>query len=251
MSQGLAGNETSLISAYSFNNSITDLNTSNANNLTAQNSAVATATDSPFAQRDNVATGLTAGTVEYGIVTAASYSTNTTLTVQVPEGSAIPTSGGISAVSYSISRSPFGFPSSETKWDIILLTKQGLSQSAPSLGTWYNAFANGAMQITVPIGAWRVDYNQTIYNGHSGGTSDVYITLSTANNTESDNQMTCRYATNGTNGAHGLATKERDYTLSAATVYYLNIKAGAGSGSSIYMLGDQTAGWLRAKLAYV
>lgn len=251
MSQGLAGNETSLISAYSFNNSITDLNTSNANNLTAQNSAVATATDSPFAQRDNVATGLTAGTVEYGIVTAASYSTNTTLTVQVPEGSAIPTSGGVSAVSYSQSRSPFGFPSSATKWDIILLTKQSLSQSAPTLGTWYNAFANGCMQITVPIGAWRVDYNQTIYNGHAAGTSDVYITLSTANNTESDNQMTCRYSTNGTNGAHGLAAKEREYNLSAATVYYLNIKAGSGGASSIYMLGDQTAGWLRAKLAYV
>lgn len=251
MSQGLAGNETSLISAYSFNNAITDLNTSNANNLTAQNSAVATATDSPFAQRDNVATGLTAGTVEYGIVTAASYSTNTTLTVQVPEGSAIPTSGGISAVSYSISRSPFGFPSSETKWDIILLTKQSLSQSAPTLGTWYNAFSSGAMQITVPIGAWRVDYNQTIYNGHAAGASDVYITLSTANNTESDNQMTCRYSTNGTSGAHGLAAKEREYNLSAATVYYLNIKAGSGGASSIYMLGDQTAGWLRAKLAYV
>lgn len=106
MSQTFAGNEASLISAYSFNNSINDL-TSSANNLTANGSAVATNADSPFGQQAN---GTTAGTTEYGIITAATFSTNTTLTVQVPEGNAIPTSGGVSAVSYSSQKVPYGFP---------------------------------------------------------------------------------------------------------------------------------------------
>jgi hypothetical protein len=106
ISQGLAGTETSLISAYSFNGVITDLN-ANANNLTANGSAVATNADSPFAQDD---TGTPTGTTDCGIVTAKVFSTNTTLTVQVPEGCAIPTSGGVSALSYSTQASPYGFP---------------------------------------------------------------------------------------------------------------------------------------------
>lgn len=250
MSQGLAGNETSLISAYSFNNAITDLNTSNANNLTAQNSAVATATDSPFAQRDNLAGGVTAGTTEYAIVTASSFSTNTTLTVQVPEGSTIPTTGGVSAISYSSQGFPFGLPAS-TKWDVFLPFKSQMSQALATTNVWYNAFGGGSMQITIPIGAWRVDYNATIYNGYNAGACDVYSTFSTTNSTETDNQMTVRLATNSTGGAMGLAAKEREYTLSAATKYYLNIKWSSGGATTIYFLNDQAAAWLRAKLAYI
>jgi hypothetical protein len=110
INQGLAGTETSLISAYSFNNSITDLNTTNANNLTANGSAVATNVDSPFAGGANAATGYTAGTTEYAEVFNASFSTNTTLVLQVPDGYAIPTSGGVSAVSYSTQAKPYGWP---------------------------------------------------------------------------------------------------------------------------------------------
>lgn len=106
ISQGLLGTETSLISAYSFNNSINDLN-ANANNLTANGSAVATNADSPFGGQ---AGGTISSTLDYGVITSATFSTNTTLTVQVPEGCTIPTSGGVSAVSYSTQLSPYGFP---------------------------------------------------------------------------------------------------------------------------------------------
>ena len=106
MSQGLAGTETSLISAYSFNNSINDLNTTNANNLTAQGSAVPTNADSPFTQN---ASGTPTGTTDYAIVMNTAFSTNTTLTVQVPEGCTIPTSGGVTSVSYSTQASPYGY----------------------------------------------------------------------------------------------------------------------------------------------
>ena len=103
MNQKLAGTETSLASAYSFSNSITDLNTTTPNDLTANGSAVATATDSPFGN-SGVST-----TLDYGIVMAKSFSTNTTLTIQVPEGCTIPTSGGVSSVDYSIQAVPYGF----------------------------------------------------------------------------------------------------------------------------------------------
>lgn len=249
MNQTLTGSETSLVSAYTFSNDITDIS-SNTNDLTANGSAVATATDSPFAQRDNLAGGVTAGTTEYAIVTASSFSTNTTLTVQVPEGSTIPTTGGVSAISYSSQGFPFGLPAS-TKWDVFLPFKSQMSQALATTNVWYNAFGGGSMQITIPIGAWRVDYNATIYNGYNAGACDVYSTFSTTNSTETDNQMTVRLATNSTGGAMGLAAKEREYTLSAATKYYLNIKWSSGGATTIYFLNDQAAAWLRAKLAYI
>lgn len=101
--QTLSGSETSLISAYSFNNSINDLN-ANANNLTAQNSAVATNADSPFAN------AVSAGSLEYAEVLNVSFSTNTTVTVRVPDGCQIPTTGGISSVYYSTQNNPYGLP---------------------------------------------------------------------------------------------------------------------------------------------
>ena len=104
MSQGLSGSETSLISAYSFNGVITDLNTTNANNLTANGSAVATATDSPYAN------AVTAGTEEYAEINSVTFSTNTTVNVRVPDACMIPTSGGISNVYYAVGANPYGLP---------------------------------------------------------------------------------------------------------------------------------------------
>jgi len=102
--QTLSGSETSLISAYSFNGVITDLNTTNANNLTANAGAVATNADSPYAN------AVTAGLLEYAEVNSVTFSTNTTVNVRVPDSSLLPTSGGVSAMSYATTANPYGLP---------------------------------------------------------------------------------------------------------------------------------------------
>lgn len=102
-SQGLAGSESTLVAAYSLDNDITDLSANN-NDLTAQNSAVATATDSPFAN------AVSAGLLEYAEINSVAFSTNTTVNVRVPDTCMIPTSGGVSAVSYSTQSNPYGLP---------------------------------------------------------------------------------------------------------------------------------------------
>lgn len=104
MSQGLSGSETSLISAYSLDNAITDLNTTNANNLTAQGGAAATNADSPFAN------AVTAGLEEYAEINSVTFSTNTTVNVRVPDTCMIPTSGGITASYYAVGAYPYGLP---------------------------------------------------------------------------------------------------------------------------------------------
>lgn len=104
MTYGLTGTETSLVSAYSFDNSKTDLNTTTPNDLTANGSAVETTSDSPFAN------AVSAGLYEYAEINQVSYSTNTTVNVRVPDTCMIPVSGGISAVYYSTSVNPYGLP---------------------------------------------------------------------------------------------------------------------------------------------
>lgn len=106
MNQALTGSETSLISAYS-NGSTTDLNTTNANNLTAQNGAT-TVANSPFGNNG------VSSTLDYAKVTAVA---TTTATVVVPSGCTIPTTGGVSAVAYSTQSNPFGWIDDESiRW---------------------------------------------------------------------------------------------------------------------------------------
>lgn len=104
MDRTLTGSETSLASAYSFNNSIADLNTTTPNDLTANGAAVATNADSPFAN------AVAAGLLEYAEVNSVVFSTNTTVNVRVPDTCQIPTTGGISSVSYSTQSNPYGLP---------------------------------------------------------------------------------------------------------------------------------------------
>ena len=188
ISQTLSGSETSLISAYSFNGVITDLN-ANANNLTANGSAVATATDSPFAQ------GATAGTLEYGIVTSATFSTNTTLTVQVPEGCAIPTSGGVSAVSYSSVAVPYGFPKQTAKWRVESLFLADTTQASPTNGTWYDLFA----RLTFPIGEWMEGYEGSAFANNTTNQPNATFTLSSSSSASSDARFNQRISLGSTN----------------------------------------------------
>lgn len=156
----LTGSETSLGSAYSFNNSITDLNTTTPNDLTAQGSAVATNADSPFSQDS---TG-TIGSYDYGIVTKVA---TTVATVQVPEGCALPTTGGITTVDMSPWKVPFGFPVSEDRWGLTSLFR---TSSATTSNATYGAFQAGGWALVVPIGVWQVGWQASV-----GGTTTTIM----------------------------------------------------------------------------
>jgi hypothetical protein len=243
ISQGLAGSETNLVSAYSFNNSISDLS-SNANNLTAQNSAVATNADSPFTLDD---TGAPTGTTDCAIIVSKTFSTNTTVVVQLPEGCTIPTSGGVSAVAYSTQKSPYGFITDSSKWTIETPSLADCTKSSPVSGTWYGdtGLSSSGPNITVPVGSWRIYYETNLFiDANTAAAVNMNCTLSTASNSESDTSMTCiMRATGLTTPGRQQNTyhRERFLTLSSATAYYLNIKTTVSSMASIAMQGASTA----------
>lgn len=231
MNQALAGTETSLASAYSFSNSITDLNTSSPNNLTANGSAVATSADSPFAQ------AVTAGLLEYGIITGVSVVTDTTVTVQIPEGSALPSSGGASAAAYSGASRPYLFPASVGKWTLELIRDHSeRGQSSPVSGTWYNPTGLSGI---VPVGAWSINRRGVLKYLYNGTTVQTWSTLSTANNSESNTNLSCYndaiMATSATQQAvspHNVFSPG-EVDVAAATPYYLNMKTAQGSVTTI------------------
>jgi len=166
--QPLTGSEANLISAYSGANT-TDLNTTNANNLTAQNGAVTGFASAPWGNR-----GLSS-TLDYGLVMAVSGST---ATVQVPEGCTIPTTGGVSAVAYSVAANPFGFVSDKGRWGVEALIRTDISVTNSVSGTWV-AFP---VSVTIPTGRWRYGMKGNFAQATTGAASirSGWITLASS-----------------------------------------------------------------------
>lgn len=234
MSQSFAGTETNLISAYSFNNSINDLNTTNANNLTAIGGAVATSSDSPFAGGSQ--TDFTAGTVDMGMIMAKSFSTNTTLTVQVPEGYAIPTSGAVSAVSISVDDRPYGFPSQKSKWRIESIMLAALtSQSIGGTNQWIS----GLLNLTAPVGSWRLGYQGTArFDSSVSGARSTFVTLANSpTNADYTGRLVGRmYLPTGTSCINTFARDDL-IEIAAQTVYTMYGSIDSTTGTETWALG--------------
>lgn len=231
MSQGLTASlisTHSIVSAYSLSNSITDLNTTNANNLTAQNSAVATSTDSPFAG-GNVSE-FTDGTTEMAIVTKTAFSTNTTLTVQVPEGYAIPTSGGVSAVLYSTHKIPYGFPVQKSKWELVTIL--GTSQTGTAAA---GAYVNpGSFGITLTIGEW--DLHALLSAQQSNSSAGLYaprVAMSTSTSDPTDYELVTSMVqrTSSTSASIDIVHLYKPLSITSSTPYYAIISPEAGAGT--------------------
>jgi hypothetical protein len=82
----------------------------------------------------------------------------------------------------------------------------------------------GTFSAVMPIGIWRAKYSVSVYYT---GTGDKKTTLSTANNSESDIDMT---AYSGGAAASSQHTKEKVITAAAKTTYYFNTTKSGGSG---------------------
>lgn len=251
ISQGLTSalvTSNNIVSAYSLSNSLTDINTTNANNLTAQNSATATNADSPFGTQGN---GTISSTLDYGIIQSVSFSTDTTVVVQVPEGCTIPTSGGVSASAYSGLKAPYGFPAANDKWIVESRYRTSLSQAAAAIGTWYNI---GSARITAPIGAWSATYNFSLeYSSGSTGDAAIAAALSTSSSGASETLARSAQIRGSTVFIlGGQASRDLEYNLSSPTIYYLNMVMAAGAGTpTLSYKCDGSEGVIRFTNAYL
>jgi hypothetical protein len=244
MNQGLVGTETNLASGYA-NGSVNDLNTTTPNNLTATNGAT-TVANAPYGNR-GVST-----TIDYGIVMKKAFSTNTTLTVQVPEGCTIPTSGGVSSVDYSTQAVPYGFPRDKGRWTSETIYQVRGTQVSPTNGGVYNL---GGRQFRFPVGAWSGGYDAFGYGASTGAVvNEVRIDLNATNATYSATSPFAQAVTYSSNTieSSGSTCKRSSLLLSSATVYYLNYRySSTGTGSAVSDLADMYPLKIVAENAYL
>ncbi len=226
MSQGLSGSETNIVSAFSCNDSLLDLNTTNNNDLTANGGALMTNADSPFAQDSN---GTPGGSYDYALVMKVS---TTTATVQVPEGCTLPTSGGISAVDYATTGTPYGFPVDKGRWSVNCLLGSSVVATGSAASTTYSfgGTTTNAVNLNVPLGAWKIGVRGTITCQPNASTPDFMFGLSTSSTAwvADFSDLATRYATPQTNGSNThffLFSHESDVTLTAATPYYALVRS--------------------------
>lgn len=192
---------------------------------------------------------LTQTTVKYFIITAVSYGApNTTVTIYGGTDYTL-ANAAITLPYYSAAKAPFGFPVDPAKWTVLVTDANLCDQASPSASTWYNA---GTVSISVPIGAWRIRYDCFLHvTKGSAATLDEYVTLSTANNTQSDATMTAYIYMLGATGVLGMVGREKLVTVAAKTAHYLNISTASASLTHIYIRGDLVTTTIRAICAYL
>jgi len=171
------------------------------------------------------------GGTKYGIITKVA---DTALTVFFGTDYTL-NNEAISSPYYSTQKAPFGFPLNPTGWAVTLNVTTSAIKSSPAAGVWYNV---GSLNITFPIGLWRVWYSAFIaFLAADVTLGSVLITLSTANDSESDPYFTVeiayRQASSGVCNMYGSVSKEKILLLSSKTTYYINIKTYDPSLSSI------------------
>lgn len=196
---------------------------------------------------------LTQTTVKYFIVTAVS---STTLTVYGGTDYTL-ANAAISAIFVSSWKAPLGFPLDPTKWTVTVTDSSDRSQATPTANTWYNL---GSVTISLPIGAWSVDYKViALFYKANAAVIDGWVTLSTGTNTESDSTFTTIFilesvaTSGGANQTRYVTLMKQGYVVvSSKTSYYLNMATSIASMSAIgYWGGSLRPTIIRAVCAYL
>lgn len=151
--------------------------------------------------------------------------------------------GAITGVYYSYAKCPPGFSIDPDDWTEEATDSTDNNQANPVASTWYNL--GGSLDI--PIGRWRVDYKAPTYLFDAVATQNIIaellVTLSTANNSESDKNFTSigrsRYYISATSTTFEQTLSAWDnIELSTKDTYYLNISTTTANISEIQMLGS-------------
>jgi len=178
-------------------------------------------------------------TTKYFIVTAVgSYSAGATLVTVFGGTDYVLSNAAISSPVYSLVKAPKGFPLLPSKWKVSLTdTSDRTDATPPAQNTWINV---GSTSLSLPIGAWLVSYKvfaTANITFAAVASASFRVTLSTANNSQSDVGATAGHGTplpivTGGNLRAFLTLDNYVVNLAVKTTYYLNMLAATSSGGS-------------------
>lgn len=188
--------------------------------------------------------------VRMGIITKVDYSApNTNITFYGGTDYTMATGTSITNPYYSLMKAPVGFPLSPTKWTVQTIYGNDASQSTPTQNTWYNLVTGS---ISIPIGIWDTYYETTPGFLDASSTNwQTRVTLSTANNTESDTSWSA--LVDGSAVVRGFVTLFRRgiIEVTTKTTYYLNFKTNISGLDTLYVANTSSPQVIRAICAYL
>ena len=141
-----------------------------------------------------------------------------------------------------------------TKYTLRLVDANNFAQSSPTANTFYNF---SGLELTIPTGIFDVSYATQMYvdNNATTGFITVKATLATANNAETDAELTTRaYMSTGTSNDKDLqvpVTKRKLIATASPTAYYLNIATEGVGNDTIGFRGSRGRTIIEAICAYL
>lgn len=190
---------------------------------------------------------LTQTTPKYFIITKVAFSTDTTITVYGGTDYDL-ANAAITSPFYSPVKAPFGFPLDPSKWAVITTYASDSVQASPVQNTWYNI---GSQSISIPIGAWHVDYSVAVQINAVSGSYVAQTALSTTNNGATDAAMIAYTKGAAITDLADTLSKESIITVAAKTVHYLNTRTTSASVSNLYNVNASSNLKIRAICAYL
>lgn len=193
-----------------------------------------------------------AAAVKYFIVTAAAFAGGvTTLTLYGGTTYAL-AAGAITNVYASRAKAPQGFPLNPALWTEEYVNTSSINQTSPALNVWINP---GSQQLTIPIGAWHVEWFANLYALNSAGTGvSVQGTLSSNPGGSTDQDLTGNpySSVSGATAVDvaGPTMRRKLIVLGAKTIYYLLIRPTLAA-STIATNGGNGSTTIRAVCAYL
>lgn len=190
---------------------------------------------------------LTQTTAKYFIVTAIS---GTTVTIYGGTDYTL-ANAAITSPFFSIMQAPVGFPLDPAKWTLEYKKTSDSTTASPTGGAWNN----GSDSLAIHIGAWDVYYQAAMQIRRTATTDTDYgrVTLSTANNSESDTEMTSMVYLTGASGTLTTVSnvyRRQQVTLAAKASYYLNYRTDTSISTSGF-IGSVAPTIIRAVCAYL
>jgi len=151
----------------------------------------------------------------------------------------------ISDVYYSREKAPAGFPMDPNKWSVEITDSSDYNVAATS-GTWYNL---GSLSIDVPIGIWKVTFRGCL---RLNDNRQLQMTLSTANNTQSDEDLSSPADYCPANRTIGCQQTDKEIEITTKDTLYFNERFEGGGSDTLYLYGSSyTPSLVRLTISYL
>ena len=188
------------------------------------------------------------GGTKYFIITKVTVSTDTTLTLYGGTDYNLEDEA-ISNPYYSVVKAPQGFPLNPNKWTVEVTDTKHRNLVNPIQNVWYNP---GSINISIPVGLWRVRYSVLgrAYSGNQGDQT-LKVTLSTANNSESDADFSTQFGVFQADYPRGMHQQEKILILDTKTTYYLNAMSDVTGIDGLDFLNNYAKCIIRATCIYL